>query len=88
MRQDAALASAAFFLSDPPMPAFICNTCGTQFAASDKEPLRCPICDEERQFVPTSGQVWTTHQALARRYTNTFRQHEPGLIGNMARCPP
>ena len=33
LRQDAALASAAFFLSDPPMPAFICNTCGTQFVA-------------------------------------------------------
>ena len=63
------------------MLAFICNTCGTQFTPSDKEPARCPICDEERQFVPSSGQVWTTHEALARRYTNTFRQHEPGLIG-------
>ena len=63
------------------MPAFICNTCGTQFMPSDKEPARCPICDEERQFVPPSGQSWTTHEALARRYTNTFRQHEPGLIG-------
>jgi len=81
LQQDAALASAAFFMSDPPMPAFICNTCGTQFTPSDKEPARCPICDEERQFVPPSGQAWTTHEALARRYTNTFRQHEPGLIG-------
>ena len=63
------------------MPAFICSTCGTQFTPSDKEPARCPICDEERQFVPTSGQSWTTHEALARRYTNTFRQHEVGLIG-------
>ena len=63
------------------MPAFICNTCGTQFMPSYKEPARCPICDEERQFVLPSGQSWTTHEALARRYTNTFRQHEPGLIG-------
>jgi hypothetical protein len=31
--------------------------------------------------VPTSGQTWTTHEALTRRFTNTFRQHEPGLIG-------
>ena len=68
-------------MSDSFMPAFICNTCGTQFSPSDKEPARCPICDEERQFVPPSGQVWTTHEALARRYTNTFRQHEPSLIG-------
>ena len=63
------------------MPSFICVTCGTQFAASGKEPSRCPICDEERQFVPPSGQSWTTHAALARRHCNSFRQHEPGLIG-------
>jgi hypothetical protein len=63
------------------MPAFICNTCGTQFTPSEREPQRCPICDEERQFVPPSGQSWTTHDKLARGRTNTFRQHEPGLIG-------
>jgi hypothetical protein len=63
------------------MPAFICVTCGTQFSPAEKEPERCPICDEPRQFVPPSGQAWTTHEALARRYHNAFRQHEPGLIG-------
>ena len=63
------------------MPAFICNTCGTQFSPSEREPERCPICDEERQYVPSSGQTWTTNEALARSRTNTFRQHEPGLIG-------
>jgi hypothetical protein len=63
------------------MPAFICVTCGTQFSPSSKEPERCPICDEPRQFVPPSGQVWTTHEALARRSMNSFKQHEPGLIG-------
>jgi len=63
------------------MPAFICSTCGTQFPPADKEPARCPICEEERQYVPGSGQSWTTHEALARRYANSFRQHEPGLIG-------
>jgi len=68
-------------MSDTAMPAFICNTCGTQFAPSETVPLRCPICDEERQFVPPSGQSWTTHAALARRCSNTFRQEEPGLLG-------
>ena len=63
------------------MPAFICVTCGTQFAPSEAEPPRCPICDEPRQFVPPSGQAWTTHESLARRYANSFRQHEPNLIG-------
>ncbi len=64
-----------------PMPAYICSTCGTQFTPAEKAPERCPICDDERQFVPPSGQSWTTHDALARRYFNCLRQEEPGLIG-------
>jgi hypothetical protein len=63
------------------MPAFICITCGSQFAPSDGAPARCPICDEDRQYVPPSGQAWTTNEALARSHFNTFRQHEAGLIG-------
>jgi len=63
------------------MPSFICVTCGTQFAESDKAPARCPICDEPRQFVPPSGQAWTTLEALARGHCNAFREHEPSLIG-------
>jgi hypothetical protein len=63
------------------MPAFICSTCGSQFTPSEKEPPGCPICLDERQYVPPSGQSWTTLDALARRHTNTFRQHEPNLIG-------
>ena len=63
------------------MPAFICETCGIQFSPSEQPPPRCPICDEERQFVPPSGQKWTTLDALARRHFNCYREHEPGLIG-------
>ena len=63
------------------MPNFICNTCGSQFDATEAAPSRCPICDEERQYVPASGQTWTTHEALARKSTNTYRRHEPNLMG-------
>ena len=63
------------------MPAFICVTCGSQFAPSAKEPAYCPICTDARQFVPPAGQSWTTPDALARGHSNSFRQHEPGLIG-------
>ena len=59
------------------MPAFICNTCGTQYAPTDKPPAACPICDDERQYVPPAGQTWTTHEALARRYYNGWRELEP-----------
>src|SRR5262249_14247754 len=52
------------------MPAFICETCGSQFPPSDAPPPSCPICEDERQFVPPSGQRWTTLEALARRHFN------------------
>lgn len=52
------------------MPAFICTTCGTQYEPSDKPPAACPICDDERQFVPPSGQTWTTLDSLQKRFTN------------------
>ena len=63
------------------MPAFICETCGSQFTPSDAPPPSCPICEDERQFVPPGGQRWTTLDALARRHFNCYQQHEPGLIG-------
>jgi glyoxylase-like metal-dependent hydrolase (beta-lactamase superfamily II) len=64
-----------------PMPAFICTACGTQFAPSEAPPASCPICEEERQYVPTAGQSWTTLPALAGRSFNLYREHEPGVIG-------
>ena len=62
------------------MPAFICNTCGTQYAPTEKPPAACPICDDERQYVPPPGQTWTTHETLAKRYYNGWRELEPNLL--------
>src|SRR5262245_1032207 len=64
-----------------PMPAFICTTCGTQYAPSEQPPAQCTICEEERQYVPLSGQSWITPERLAVRYANSVRQHEPDLLG-------
>jgi hypothetical protein len=63
------------------MPAFICETCGSQFTPSDAPPPACPIRQDERQFVPPGGQRWTTLEALARGHFNSYRKHEAGLIG-------
>ena len=63
------------------MPAFICTACGMQYAPTDAPPAQCIICEEERQYVPPGGQTWTTLPALAGRAFNSYRQHEPGLIG-------
>jgi len=63
------------------MEGFICTACGTQYTPSDKPPAQCIICEDERQYVPPAGQSWTTLKALAGRASNSYRQHEPGLIG-------
>ncbi|AHG92499.1 beta-lactamase domain protein (plasmid) [Gemmatirosa kalamazoonensis] len=63
------------------MTHYICATCGTQHAASDAPPPRCAVCDDERQWVPASGQRWTTLDALRRAHRNAFRQEEPALLG-------
>jgi hypothetical protein len=62
------------------MPAFICNTCGTQYEPSDKPPANCPICDDERQYVTPQGQSWTTLEGLRGRLYNAWRELEPNLI--------
>jgi hypothetical protein len=63
------------------MPSFICTACGTQYPPSETPPKACTICEEERQYVPPTGQVWTALPSLAARHFNSFRQHEEGLIG-------
>jgi hypothetical protein len=63
------------------MDAFICTACGTQYAPSSAAPRQCTICEEERQYVPPQGQTWTTPAALSAGHFNSYRQHEPGVIG-------
>jgi hypothetical protein len=49
---------------------FICATCGVQFAATEAAPASCPVCEDERQYVPESGQQWTTLEALREDHAN------------------
>jgi hypothetical protein len=61
------------------MPAFICETCGTQFAPSSAPPPACPICEDERQYIGWNGQTWTTHDALAAKHELRL-QEEDGVL--------
>jgi hypothetical protein len=62
------------------MPAFICVTCGVQHGPSEAPPTRCPICDDERQYVGWAGQRWTTLEALrAAGHRNELQELEDGL---------
>jgi len=62
------------------MKHHICATCGTQFPASERPPERCPICDDERQYVGWSGQRWTTLEELRRDHRCEIRD-DMGLTG-------
>ncbi len=62
------------------MDAFICTTCGTQYAPSAVPPPRCLICEDERQYVLPTGQGWTTLARLRKTHMATFRD-DGGLIG-------
>jgi hypothetical protein len=63
------------------MTAYICVTCGTQFAPREEPPAACPICRDERQYVGHDGQQWTTLEDLRHTHAAKIEEVEPGLIG-------
>ena len=62
------------------MTVFLCTTCGTSYPPSPEPPARCPICEDERQYVPASGQSWTAWEALTVAHRNAWHRHEAGLL--------
>jgi glyoxylase-like metal-dependent hydrolase (beta-lactamase superfamily II) len=67
--------------------AFICETCGVQHADSEREPERCAICEDERQYVGWGGQRFTTMKLLREQLRADIREEEPGLSG-IGTSPP
>ncbi len=58
----------------------VCATCGVQFAPTVDTPQRCPICEDERQYVRWGGQRWTTLEELREKHQNQLRD-DLGLVG-------
>ncbi|HKZ79733.1 MAG TPA: hypothetical protein VJ124_15780 [Pyrinomonadaceae bacterium] len=48
---------------------------------SERPPLHCLICENERQYVNPNGQTWTTLGELAREHHNLVKSLERGLTG-------
>lgn len=68
--------------------AFICRTCGVQYAPTIEPPAACPICLDERQYVGWDGQRWTTLDELrAEGRQNEVREIAPGVLV-VATTPP
>ncbi|KAK0734205.1 beta-lactamase-like protein [Lasiosphaeria miniovina] len=52
----------------------ICTACGTQFPTADRAVLTtCFICDDPRQYIPPSGQGFTTMAELQQQDGQRFR---------------
>lgn len=79
--------SLTYFFSPPAMTSYdpatsptahnlICVTCGTQYPTADRSRTKtCLICDDPRQYVPPTGQSFTTLASLLaspQRYHNVF----------------
>lgn len=62
------------------MTPFVCATCGTWFAESSAPPTTCPICEDDRQYVPREGQQWTIPKALSAAYENRIEEDD-GVMG-------
>jgi glyoxylase-like metal-dependent hydrolase (beta-lactamase superfamily II) len=62
------------------MPSWMCAACAVEYPDSAQPPSRCPICDDERQYVPPSGQEWLSLEQLAADgYRVKHHEVEPGL---------
>ena len=51
----------------------LCATCGTSYDDRGNTLNHCRICEDERQYVPASGQVWINPDDLTETHTNTWQ---------------
>lgn len=63
------------------MNNYICETCGVQYESTLEEPGKCKICEEERQYISSNGQTWTTLKSMIKggTYKNTINFEEEEL---------
>lgn len=64
------------------MDSWSCRTCAVEQPESERPPERCPVCTDERQYVPPAGQRWTTLAELhAEGFRGRLEEVEPALSG-------
>jgi hypothetical protein len=59
---------------------FLCTACGMEYPDAAAPPECCPVCEDERQFVPPGGQSWTTLDKLRVGHSNAWRMIAPDLL--------
>lgn len=58
----------------------LCKTCGTSYEVIGTPPEQCDICEDERQYVPATGQQWVNIDDLCASHSNKWRQHDSALL--------
>ena len=58
------------------MNKYICSTCGVQFKETESAPDKCPICDDERQYININGQEFTLLSELKKNHKNILNEEE------------
>lgn len=51
-------------MSEQHPPLWLCAACGVEYAPAETPPQQCAICEDERQYVPATGQRWNTLDRL------------------------
>jgi Zn-dependent hydrolases, including glyoxylases len=63
------------------MTLWICATCAVEYPDTATPPQHCAICEDERQYVPRTGQAWTTNVELAASgHRLVITEREPDLF--------
>ncbi|MDF0529706.1 hydrolase [Tsukamurella sp. 8F] len=61
---------------------WICAACAVEYPGDTEPPEVCPICADERQYVPDGGQRWTTAPELRDAGNRVqVRELAPGMWG-------
>ncbi|HEY2557165.1 MAG TPA: hydrolase, partial [Diaminobutyricibacter sp.] len=59
---------------------WLCAACAVEYPAGEQPPSACPICLDERQYVPLTGQAWTSLQQLSDQGSRVdITEAEPDL---------
>lgn len=58
----------------------LCKACATSYEITDAHPAQCKICQDERQFVPATGQEWIASSDLLASHVNKWKQHDADIL--------
>lgn len=61
-------------IQTPLGPHILCSTCGTQFNKTTMPAAICPVCADDRQYLPPKGQAWTQPEDLQNNFSNSIKK--------------